>query len=232
VQNIFGKSKSLSHQESEHWMSVSDLMAGLMMVFLFISIALMLYAVETAKAYQENKTKIYEALKHEFQGDLEAWDAKIDENTLAFRFKSPEVLFDTGQYQLKPKFQVILTNFFPRYLNVLEDFKNSISEVKIEGHTSSVWMDVGEDEAYFKNMNLSQGRTREVLDFVYDLESVRSQKDWVRRHVAAVGYSSSRPVKDKFGKEDQKRSRRVEFRVVTKADEQLSKIQKRKNSES
>ncbi|MFW1170191.1 OmpA family protein, partial [Vibrio parahaemolyticus] len=40
MEKLFGKTKSMG-DGGEHWMSVSDLMAGLMMVFLFISVALM-----------------------------------------------------------------------------------------------------------------------------------------------------------------------------------------------
>ena len=212
-------------------MSVSDLMAGLMMVFLFIAIALMLYANtkvikirEVAVAYQDNQVAIYQALNKEFEADLKAWDAEIDQDTLAFRFKSPEVLFDSGEIQLKPKFQSILSDFFPRYLMILDSFKESISEVKIEGHTSSFWNEMTEDEAYFLNMNLSQGRTREVLKFVYSLDTIGQQRQWVRENVAAVGYSSSRLVLNESGREDRERSRRVMFRVITNAEIQIRKI--------
>lgn len=229
---IFGTNRAPSQQDSEHWMSVSDLMAGLMMVFLFISIALMRYAFierdkikQVAVAYQENQVAIYQALNDEFKGDLEAWDAEIDQDTLAFRFRSPEILFDSGAIELKPAFQLILEDFFPRYLDVLDEFKDSISEVKIEGHTSSIWNQGStDDEAYFNNMYLSQGRTREVLRFVYSLPSTKKYLEWVRANVAAVGYSSSRLVLDADGEEDSDRSRRVMFRVVTNAEIQIRKI--------
>ena len=62
-----------SEQEENHWLSVSDLMAGLMVVFLFIAIALMRDALierdrikEVAVAYQETQVNIYEALIGEF----------------------------------------------------------------------------------------------------------------------------------------------------------------------
>jgi outer membrane protein OmpA-like peptidoglycan-associated protein len=232
AEKIFGGSKKQSDHESQHWMSVSDLMAGLMIVFLFISIALMRFALierdkikEVAIAYQDNQVAIFEALDAEFSDDLEEWDAEIQRDTLEFKFKSPEVLFDTGAVQLKPKFQEILSDFFPRYLAVLDQFKSSISEIKIEGHTSSIWnRDSSEDDAYFNNMYLSQGRTREVLRYIYTIEDVTPYRDWVRGHMAAVGYSSSRPVLDENGLENNDRSRRVAFRIVTNAELQIRKI--------
>lgn len=107
-------------QEETHWLSVSDLMAGLMMVFLFISIALMRNAFmerdkikQIAVAYQENQVFIYEALNQEFVKDLQRWDADIDEETLTFTFKSPEVLFNTGEIELSTNYRALLKDFFP-----------------------------------------------------------------------------------------------------------------------
>lgn len=219
-------------QEENHWLSVSDLMAGLMMVFLFISIALMRNAFmerdkikQIAVAYQENQVSIYEALNQEFMKDLKKWDADIDEQTLTFTFKSPEVLFKTGEIELSSNYQALLKDFFPRYLQVLQPFQDSINEIRIEGHTSSDWNHNSTDrEAYFKNMQLSQGRTRSVLDYVYNLKSSQPFQGWIKSHIAAVGLSSSRLMYDSNGSEDKVRSRRVSFRVITNSDIQIKRI--------
>lgn len=233
LERIFGKSDIDSRNDrGEHWLSISDLMAGLMMVFLFVSIALMRDAMierdkikEVAVAYQEKQVDLYEALIFEFKNDLKRWDADIEKETLSFQFKSPDVLFDTGKISLKPAFQEILSDFFPRYLGVLMSFKDSIDEVRIEGHTSSVWnTKSSEEEAYFNNMELSQGRTRSVLSYVYNLSNIETNRFWVKERVAAVGFSSSRLVRKPDGKEDFERSRRVSFRVITNAETQIRKI--------
>lgn len=233
MEQLFGRSPGTSHQDSEHWMSVSDLMAGLMMVFLFISIALMRHAMvekdrikEIAITYQDTQVAIYEKLMSEFGEDLPKWQADIDRESLSFQFNSPEVLFAQGAIDLRKKFKIILNDFFPRYLEVLGEFQGSIDEVRIEGHTSSIWNRwTSPDDAYFKNMELSQGRTRSVLDYVYSLIAEGTeQRDWVRRHVAAVGYSSARLKYDPQGQEDSKGSRRVTFRVVTNAETQIRRI--------
>lgn len=233
MQNIFGKEASPSRHDSEHWMSVSDLMAGLMMVFLFISISYMLYALvekdkikEVAVAYQNTQVAIYDALTDEFSSELDEWKAEIDPVTLEVRFKEPDVLFASGSIELQQRFKNILLDFFPRYLAVLGKYRESIDEVRIEGHTSSEWTSsVSQSEAYFLNMGLSQGRTRSVLEYVSTLVPDESdQGRWVRQHVAAVGYSSSRLISDIQGSEDRAGSRRVSFRVVTNAETQIKKI--------
>lgn len=233
MKDIFGATNVVRHKDDgEHWISMSDLMAGLMMVFLFISVAYMRYAEhekdkvkELAVAYQKSQVAIYEALNAEFKSDLPLWDAEIDKVTLEFKFKSPEVLFSVGDIALKGNFKAILDSFFPRYLNILKSFEEDISEIRIEGHTSSVWNGLTNlDESYFKNMQLSQGRTRSVLQYIYLLPAVEKDKEWVKKTFAAVGFSSAHPIVNNEGKEDEERSRRVSFRVLTDAELQIQRI--------
>lgn len=222
-----------SKDDGEHWLSVSDLMSGLMIVFLFIAIAFMRHTQnekrkieDVAVAYQKNQVAIYNDLNQEFANDLDTWKASIDKETLSFQFNSPEVLFETGSSTLNGKFKTILDSFIPRYLQVLEKFRSSIDEVRIEGHTSSEWDEkTSADIAYFKNMELSQNRTRSVLDYAYFNTPIDSTKqEWVKSSFAAVGLSSSRIKKDQLGQEDRERSRRVSFRVITNADIQIRQI--------
>lgn len=222
--------KHISHDEDQ-WLSVSDLMAGLMMVFLFIAIALMREAMverdmikDVAVAYQENQVSIYDALKKEFDKDLKKWEAVLDKEDLSFTFKSPDTLFARGKSDLQEKYKEILLDFFPRYLKIILKYKESINEVRIEGHTSSIWNTHStEDYAYFKNMQLSQGRTRSVLEYIYNLNSVSPNKFWIKKHIAAVGFSSSKII-IKDGIEDKNASRRVSFRVITNSEIQIRKI--------
>lgn len=232
MENLFGVHRKARRQDSEHWVSMSDLMAGLMMVFLLISVAFMRYVQiekdkvkEVAVAYQNSQVALYRALQEEFKAELPIWDAEIDRNTLEFRFRSPDVLFDTGKISLKPEFQAILDDFFPRYLQVLKGFRSGITEVRIEGHTSRVWSGAATPEiAYFNNMELSQGRTRAVLQYLYGMPAVDAEREWIKGVFAAVGFSSSHPVLDEQGREDESRSRRVSFRVMTNAELQIRKI--------
>jgi outer membrane protein OmpA-like peptidoglycan-associated protein len=221
-----------SEQEENHWLSVSDLMAGLMVVFLFIAIALMRDAIqerdrikEVAVAYQETQVDVYEALVNEFSEDLRKWNAEINKDTLTFTFNSPDVLFERGKIELSVEYRALLGDFFPRYMDVLREFRDSINEVRLEGHTSSVWNNsVNAKDAYFFNMALSQGRTRSVLEYVYGLEEVRPYQDWIKAHIAAVGFSSAKPVLTENGRENYEKSRRVTFRVISNADVRIKQI--------
>jgi outer membrane protein OmpA-like peptidoglycan-associated protein len=180
---------------------------------------------EVAVAYQENQVAIFDALNNAFSKDLNRWDASIDKDSLTFNFNSPDILFSEGEINLNVQYKRLLENFFPRYIAALDPFKDSINEVRIEGHTSSTWNQyTHETDAYFKNMALSQGRTRSVLEYIYRLDSVMKQQAWIKGHVAAVGFSSAKLIRYKNGEEDRSRSRRVSFRIITNADIKIKQI--------
>lgn len=221
-------------EQEEHWVSVSDLMAGLMMVFLLVAIIFMVAVEEernkirdVALLYERLRTQLYEDLQEEFKNDLKVWGAEIDPD-LSIRFKKVEFLFDRGETELQPKFQEILSDFFPRYINILtkDDYKTDISEIRIEGHTSSMWFGKTKDEGYILNMELSQGRTRSALAYLIMLPEIQDQKSWLVSHLTANGLSSSKPILEPSGIEDEAMSRRVEFRVRTDADSRIAEILK------
>jgi len=214
--------------DDSHWLVVSDLMATLMMIFLFLAVLHMakverIHSVETEvrTTAAESRHAIFQALDDEFRDDLQRWNAELVEPTLTLRFREPDVLFDRSSSRIKPEFEAILRDFLPRYVAELTPFKGVIREIRIEGHTSSEWSaDSSPLDAYFFNMELSQQRTQSVLRFAYGLNGVRDQ-DWFRTRVAAVGMSSSRPVQDSEGREDPRASRRVEFSVLTNFEAKL-----------
>lgn len=228
------------------WISVSDLMAGLMVIFLFIAIVYIRPLVETkeralrekeqlaqvqsrireiAVTWQKTEIAIYRALLAEFKGDLPRWNAEIERDTLVVRFNAPDILFDQGIADLKPRFKNIIADFFPRYLRVLSKFRPVIEEIRIEGHTSSRWnASTPADTAYFNNMALSQERTRAVLEYALLLPAVLPWKAWARGNVTANGLSSSRLIANSDGTENFSASRRVEFRVRTRVQSEILKI--------
>jgi outer membrane protein OmpA-like peptidoglycan-associated protein len=161
----------------------------------------------------------------EFKNDLSKWNAKIDQETLSFEFNSPDVLFDNGETSIKNNFKAILEDFFPRYINQIRPFRSSINEIRLEGHTSSSWgTTVSETDAYFNNMALSQGRTRSVLQYIYQLPNISHDQNWIKTNIAAVGFSSARPVINNSLQEDSNASRRVTFRIITNSEIQIKKI--------
>ena len=231
MKEFFGTQKT-GDQDAEHWIGISDLMSGLMMMFLFMAVAYMFYVQverenikEIAVTYKDTQVAIYNDLLKEFKDDLPKWDAQIERSTLELTFRNPEVLFKPGSPELSPQFREMLSNFFPRYVAVLARYRGAIEEIRIEGHTSSDWGELKGEHAYFPNMALSQDRTRSVLQFVLGQLQSGTDRDWVRTSFAAVGYSSSRRVlQANTQHEDASRSRRVNFRVLTNSELQIRNI--------
>jgi outer membrane protein OmpA-like peptidoglycan-associated protein len=180
-----------------------------------------------AIAYNEVRDNLYNDLEQEFRNDLPRWKARIIKADLAVQFTEPEVLFASGSSELRSDFKAILDDFFPRYLKILTSpkYRDSITEVRIEGHTSSEW-EAGASQrlAYFQNMELSQARTRSTLIYVMSLQSAAPHENWLRQHLTANGLSSSKLVLNDTGVEDPSRSRRVEFKVRTDAETRIARI--------
>lgn len=212
-----------SKEENAFSLSTGDLMAGLLFIFILLLMGALLQVQEKAeedeqvvKKYDQIKTQLYIDLQDEFKDDLKVWRATVD-STLCIRFQEPAMLFDNDKAELKPLFKDILNDFFPRYIKVLSrpEYRENIVEIRIEGHTDS-------NGGYFHNMELSQNRTRSVLEYCFGLMT-REQIIWAKGLITANGLSSSQPILV-HGIEDKSLSRRVEFRVRTNAEKHLEDI--------
>ncbi|RDH44697.1 OmpA family protein [Zooshikella ganghwensis] len=222
--------------ESEsHWVAMSDLMAGLLMIFMLIAV-LFVVVIEhernkirnVALIYQRLKLDLHTRLYTEFKDDLPRWGATLSDDA-SIRFNNTDSLFDRGKSELKTEFQMILANFFPRYLKIITDgdFRGAVEEVRIEGHTDSGWDNAfDQDDAYVKNMALSQARTRTTLAYLLALEHelVQQEKSWLKAHLTANGLSSSKLIYTESHEENSAQSRRVEFRLRTDAEARIAEI--------
>ncbi len=212
------------------WMSISDMMSGLMLVFLFIAISFMI-RVEAEKqkmkdvaiSYRDTKVNLNEALFEEFESDLKAWNASITKDN-SIVFSSPEVLFKVSKSDINDEFKIILQQFFSRYLKILTspEYVDEIQELRVEGHTSQSWKNAtSQKEIYLQNMLLSQERAYKVLSYCYSLdnESVVKNREWLEKHFRANGMAFSKL-------RDEKTARRVEFTIQMKSEDRVYEILK------
>jgi outer membrane protein OmpA-like peptidoglycan-associated protein len=222
------------------WLSNSDLMAGLMIIFLFISIGFIRekapevvgsqdYVLNYLSFTDSKENEIDEKLEQEFTDEeKKEWQLEIIPEENLIRFNAPDVMFSQSNYKLNDRFKTIINSFFPRYVKVLSKFGSLISEIRIEGHSSSEWKDVTQDRAYIKNMVLSQERTISVLnESLNSLAKFKlSEKEikWAFDKVSASGLSSRSIIKNFDGSENSVKSRRVEFRYVLNETEKLKFI--------
>ena len=217
VNRLAGTAPSASGDD-EQWAPLSDLMAALMLIFMFIAILPMRDVVESDEKDRVMCSEIWSSLDRKFRHEFDDWDVMLLDD-LTIRFRNPELLFTFGTADLKPRFQGILRSFWPDYIDIIKGHAETdiVKEIQIEGHTSSEWNGPLEG-AYIGNMKLSQDRAISTLQFVLDLPLESGLNDWAKPFITANGLSFSKVVRDQSsGKEDFERSKRVEFRLITTA---------------
>lgn len=227
--------------ETSVWISNTDLMSGLLVLFLFISIIMTQGLSDANKKIREitgQSESAQQELKANIEDNFTSEEIKkyhLDKEIGAASFDEGG-RFNVGSSKLTPEFQKTLKNFLPKYLKSINDQyekdPDSIKEIRIEGHTSSEWeqtdashTSLSDDEKYIKNMELSQSRTREIINFALSLPELQPYHKLIKDKLTANGLSSSK-VKVFAGtnEEDKNASRRIEFRVVANDKETIDKL--------
>ncbi|HEC1874731.1 TPA: OmpA family protein [Campylobacter jejuni] len=170
---------------------------------------------QKAKEKVQNLGLIRENLSKELQSKLDN-NITIDEKTGSISLPA-EVLFDKDSYVLKNEAKVSLRKILSEYFDaILEDPKifSNIENIIIEGHTDS-------DGSYIYNLDLSQKRAYEVMNFIYTFY----KSDKLQKLLMASGRSFSDSVFVN-GVEDKDKSRRIEIKFSIKNDNALKDVEK------
>ena len=204
--------------DDEQWAPVSDLMAVMMLVFMLIAIILFINFDLEKRSNSERCDETRKLLDSEFRGDFQRWGAVLEKD-LTFRFTNQRVLFEGGSSDIAQKwFAEAISDFFPRYMDVIGQIQREIGEdevlaIRIEGHTSSEYE--GKDNPYIANLELSQDRARNIVQYALALPEAGRYTDIVYELVTANGLSYSKLICAESGTEDKDASRRVEFKLLT-----------------
>lgn len=221
---------------SNVWMSVSDLMTGLMIIFLFVAVSYMVKVQDNQSVltnYVDTKKNLHEKLVSEFAGDTSRWQMSIGKD-LTMKFENPTVLFASGEWELTDPFKDILEEFLPRYFNILlnDTLRDRIQEIRIEGHTDDVPIPRLDQDPYIANIILSQRRALSVVKYFRELpvfqEYTEEEQRLIEYWLTANGFSYGKSL-DENGTYtmlsgspiNRELSRRVEIRIVTSGDEIL-----------
>ena len=221
------------------WMSVSDLMTGLMVIFLFVAIAYIKRVQDNQSVltqYVENRQDLHDKLVAEFKEEAEQGRISIH-GDLSMRFENAQTLFAPGSWALTPAFQEELRNYIPRYLGILlnASMKDKIREIRIEGHTDNVPYPQLDADPYYANLILSQRRALNVMQFIRNLPEYQQysdeDKELLEYWCTANGLSYGRALDDNseyihMTKQEinKSKSRRVEFRLITAGEEMLEEF--------
>jgi chemotaxis protein MotB len=142
----------------------------------------------------------------------------IDPKSGAMTFSS-NILFNAGEYRLKPEAKKELSAIIKRYIHTLlfdEALRGYIDQITIEGHTDT-------DGSYLYNLALSQKRALEVMKFLY--EDDPDNRALYRAYLSASGRSFSDLIVDANGDEDKEASRRIEIKFRIKNEEAVKELE-------
>lgn len=222
------------------WLSYSDMMAALLLVFILILSCTLL---ETRATYEAKKAELAEkekiiasqqsqidtivgvrgdlvdALSTEFSGN--ALSVKVDAQSGTITFDST-LLFGFDDDQLQDQGKAFLDQFLPKYFSVLlsEDFSPYVAEIIIEGHTDT-------DGSYMYNLQLSQNRAFAVASYCLENSNhilTDNQLEKLRILLTANGRSWSSPIYNDDGSVNMDASRRVEIKFRLKDEEMMGQI--------
>lgn len=145
--------------EKPFWISFSDLMSALMVLFLVVmSVALLAVTKKVDEAQQAEATRnreISELLRRVQQAAREFGGVHVFGRTVDF---GERARFEKGSYQLNNDQSMLLRAFVPKILEVARDplGKKWLKQIVVEGFTS-------QEGTYLLNLNLSLERSQKVL---------------------------------------------------------------------
>jgi outer membrane protein OmpA-like peptidoglycan-associated protein len=153
------KSTDREIDETGAWLSIGDLMSGLLMIFALLLVVTILQLKEGEDqriVIIQELTDIFKENKLNVEVDKRTGDISILDS----------VLFDNDSAEMKEQGVSFLKQFIPLYSKVLlssESISKQIRFIVVEGHTSSAGSNV-------YNMNLSIQRANEVFNTIQYLK--------------------------------------------------------------
>ena len=201
-------------EENIFWVTMSDLLLGLAIVFITLFVVAMTgfsqQALQHQKVQMEVTQKIQEQLK---KADVQV---QVDKMTGDLKISDVE-LFELGSYVLSDKGKTLLNKLAPIYINSIFADKELTKEIKyiiVEGHTDShMFAGVNsKDEQFIRNMDLSLKRANAVAEYMFKTGYDKQYAEKFRKILVVEGKSFNEPVLTN-GVEDFDKSRRVELKL-------------------
>jgi outer membrane protein OmpA-like peptidoglycan-associated protein len=197
--------------EKPFWISFSDLMTALMVLFL-VAMSVALLAVtktvtEAERARAEREKELEWLLDQVEQAAQQFPGVSVDRNRNVIDF-GERALFDTGSHQLKASQAALLREFVPRVLEIARSRLGQqwLKRIVVEGFTD-------QRGTYLFNLNLSLQRSQRVLCVLLNTSSdgeadlSPEEQEQIRELFLVGGYSFN------SAKASLQESRRIEFRL-------------------
>jgi len=232
---IFKKNRTptLSGPLPDYWVSIGDLMSGLLLVFiLLLVVAMYNYAAFTRArerrvdqrsellqkqeerliALEEKKRQLIEALKT----SLAEVDVQVDELTGVVRI-GEGILFQEDRAELVDEGKQTLARIYDQYIQVVlsPQYEQAVDRIVIEGHTNS-------RGSYLHNLTLSQQRANAVMRYWLGLAG--ADQALLHQKIVSSGRSWADLIRNEHGSEDPVRSRRIEIAFRLKESHLLRSV--------
>ena len=218
---FFGRqaSKGPSGTEPDYWLSYSDLMAGLLMVFALMLMAalfqqgarecqLVVYeaTADTIKTLLDTRQRIVGSLRERFGGDAVDDSMRVTVDSAGTVHFAGSLLFEQASAEVSAEGRRELASFADDYFPLLledQDFREQLKRIVVEGHTN-------DDGTYELNLGLSHARSMAVMQVL--LEEAGTYEDYLQEFVTANGRSFADLKLLPDGSVDKVGSRRIEIR--------------------
>lgn len=164
------------------------------------------------------KGDIIDQIKKKFKESASVFKLSVDDKSGAIMM-SGDILFDVGSDVIKAEFKPVLENIIKTYAQILfgvEEFKQHLSEIVIEGHADN-------RGDYIYNLELSQKRAQSIMKYFVDAVE-ESQRVTLIKYVTASGRSFGNPILNDSGEIDLDKSRRIEVKFRLKDDDSMREL--------
>ena len=200
-----------THRDSSAvWLSLIDLLAATLMVFMLVTYVQKLFSIEDLEVFwiRQGQLRFAELMQREMSEEI-MWStvAMNREHTGLVLTFSDQVLFEKAEYELKPDGR--------RMLQLVADVlaaagDSGFDRVQVEGHTDP--QAIRSKEYPSNNWQLSAARAIAVVEMLAADPRLSAER------FSANGYSYHRPVADNDTEEGRALNRRIEIRVLFAAD--------------
>lgn len=197
------------------WVTMSDLMLGLAIIFITLFVLAMTGFNQKTIQQQRFKMDIAKKIEAELQNkkinatvDLMTGDLKIPSSTL----------FEVNSYVLKPEGKKFLDKLTPIYIDTIfsnQKFADNIESIIIQGHTDSQAFSGLKtiNDQFIYNMDLSTKRANAVAAYMLEGKYKHEFNENFRHKITVEGRSFNDLIYDNNGNEDMAKSRRVEIKL-------------------
>jgi outer membrane protein OmpA-like peptidoglycan-associated protein len=193
--------------EASTYLSIGDLMSGLLMFFALLFIVALLQLQQAKEELQKQRRFVVGTLIQKLSGNNINVQVNQDTGDVSVR---ESILFDEGSAEIKPNGKAFLRKFIPLYSQVVfsPSVEQQISRVVIEGHTSS-------KGSYERNLELSLLRSLSVAKYIFSNEMQFATKQRLSQKILSSGRGEieANQVKDNPG------DRKVIFRFQFRGEE-------------